>query len=102
MGARTELIRSFRILSQFLCTVFRKHIMTMSLKLFMFVSRLVELYLKEQKMCSIFGDFSFSVMNDISDNNYRIAYLWWYMDREHSQQYLEPLQVIITLELCKV
>ena len=31
---------------------------------------------KRAKMCSIFGDFSFSVMNDISDNNYRIAYLW--------------------------
>ena len=75
MGARTELICSFTIFSQFLCTAFRKHIMNMSLKLFMFVSRLVELYLKEQKICSIFGDFSFSDMSDISDTNYRIAYL---------------------------
>ena len=60
MGARTELIRSFRILSQFLCTAFRKHIMTMSLKLFMFVSRLVELYyLKEQKCAAFLVIFPF-------------------------------------------
>ena len=47
----------------------------MILKLFMFVSQSVELYLKEKKMRSIFGDFSFSIMNDISNTNYCIAYL---------------------------
>ena len=78
------------------------HIMTMILKLFMFASRSVKLYLKEQKVCSIFVDFSFSVMNDISDTNYRIAYLWEYMDRGHSHQYLQPLQVIIALELSEL
>ena len=72
------------------------------LKLFMFVSQSVKLCLKEQKLKSIFGVFSFSIMNDISNTNYRIAYLWWYMDREHSQKYLQPLQVIITLELFKL
>ena len=75
MGATIELICSFRISSQFLCTAFRTHILTMILKLFMFVSRSVKFYLKEQEMCSIFDDFSFSFMNDISDTNYRIAYL---------------------------
>ena len=40
--------------------------MTMILKLFMFGSRSVELYLQVQQMLGIFGEFSFYVMNDIS------------------------------------
>ena len=65
------------------------HFMTIILRLFMFVSCSVKLYLNEQKMCSIFVDFSYSVMNDISNTSYRIAYLlvilvllapWWWRD----------------------
>ena len=40
---------------------------------------------KRPKILGHFGEFSFSVMNDISNTNYRIADLWWYMDRGHSQ-----------------
>ena len=75
MGASIKLICSLRISSQILCTAFRKHSMNLILKLFVFGSRSVELYLQVQQMLGIFGDFSFYVMNDISQTNYRIAYL---------------------------
>ena len=40
--------------------------MNLILKLFVFGSRSVELYLQVQQMLGIFGEFSFYVLNDIS------------------------------------
>ena len=49
-----------------------------------------------------FANVNLSVMNDISNTNYHIEFLWWYIGKKHSQKSLQPLQVIIVLELCKV